>query len=66
MKIKVNRGKQVVEAPKKLYLQWTGTDEQVDQDIVPRDADVTWCRDRINQSDIVYIRQKRYARNDGR
>lgn len=44
------------EPPRKIYLQFYGDSET--DDIGPvDDGDVTWCIDRINNSDIVYVRE---------
>ena len=42
--------------PDAIYLQWHGTDdEDVMQNGIVHEDEVTWCRDRINDSDVKYV-----------
>ena len=41
--------------PKVIYLQWY--DEDTGEELDPIDDEVTWCVDRINDSDVVYVIQ---------
>lgn len=44
-------------APEKIYLQWHGDADPADYpDDEPRGDDVTWCRDKIFDHDIAYVR----------
>ncbi len=45
-------------APRVIYLQYHG-DGEPDDECPVRDADVTWCRDKIFASDIEYVRAGR-------
>lgn len=53
--------------PDEIYLQWHGADKSElrpdelasDPDM---DADVTWCRDKIFDTDVRYVLDKRYKR----
>ena len=48
-------------APRKIYLQWWGadrdelTDEEFNEPVDPVDGEVTWCRDKINDTDLEYV-----------
>ena len=46
--------------PEIIYLQWIGEDG-VKIDINETQFDVTWCKDKINNNDIKYIRHNKYA-----
>lgn len=39
--------------PKVIYLQWYDEDGN---EVDPHGGDVTWCDDRINDTDVAYIR----------
>lgn len=46
--------------PDRIFLQWFGTDED-QSEVLPTDTDVdegevTWCRDRLWESDVEYVR----------
>ena len=44
-----------MDAPKKIYLQVLGEEDDERADVWP-DEGITWCQDRINNSDVEYIR----------
>jgi len=44
--------------PRRIYLQWHFDDEGIRRD--PADGEVTWCVDKINESDAPYIIDPRY------
>lgn len=51
-----------IEPPETIYLQWWGTGDPSEPFDVPPDSipdAVTWCRDRINDSDLEYRLVKR-------
>lgn len=44
------------EPPKRIYLQWEGTDDPPSpNDCEPKAGDITWCQDRQFESDIEYV-----------
>lgn len=54
--------------PDAIYLQWHGVDKSELMESELRDGpddtrDVTWCSDKINDSDIRYVIDKRYRRH---
>jgi hypothetical protein len=50
----------VSKVPDRIYLQWFGTDDvRMDESVAVNEIDVTWCSDRINDSDVEYVRVKR-------
>lgn len=49
--------------PETIYLQYHG-DGEPDDGLV-RDADVTWCRDKIFEYDVEYVRAERSAPRQG-
>jgi hypothetical protein len=44
------------EPPNKIYLQFYGDSDIADTALVDS-HDVTWCADKINDSDIIYVRE---------
>ena len=47
--------------PEVIYLQWYGADQR---DLAGEDGepdDVTWCQDRINDTDVVYQRVRKHT-----
>lgn len=43
--------------PRKIYLQWEGTDHPSPGEV--DESEVTWCRDRIFATDVVYVRPRK-------
>ena len=45
----------MTDTPERIWLQWHG-DADPDEAGVPDPSDVTWCEDKINDSDTEYVR----------
>lgn len=54
--------------PKAIYLQVYGVDrhEVTEDEYDARPEDVTWCEDKINDTDVRYVIDKRYLRKGKR
>lgn len=53
------------EPPKEIYLQWEGVDKSeinILPSADPDRGDITWCQDKIFDTDIRYVIDKRYKR----